>query len=99
MERYKLEPPKTDNIENWKAAVDNAKAQLQHQRHRHINAELLNKYGEVAWKSHSYQVTGLIKMLEHSLFTLQNQAQNINKERKISQVMFYIDRFPCFKCF
>lgn len=96
MDRYKVEGPKGDNsdedLEGWRRAVENAKAQLQHQRLRNVNAQLLKKYGSAAWNAYSYQLTGLIKILEVELVEAQQEVEGINKRRKISQVSRFEDK-------
>ena len=96
MDRYKVEGPKGDNsdedLEGWRRAVENAKAQLQHQRLRNVNAQLLKKYGSAAWNAYSYQLTGLIKILEVELVEAQQEVEGINKRRKISQVSRFVPR-------
>ena len=57
VDRYKVLPPaEEDNIEQWKAAIDNAKAQLLHMENRTMNLELLKKFGTTAWKEHLKEV-------------------------------------------
>ena len=54
--RYKLERPsgtQDSDVEAWKAARDNAQAQLEHQHTRIMNLELMSKYGTNAWRQHN----------------------------------------------
>jgi len=47
--RYRLEPPpasKKHDLGAWKACVDNAHSQLEHQYLRIVNLELMLKYGD-----------------------------------------------------
>ncbi len=52
--RYELLAPASRDARQdpaaWRAAVDNVHAQLEHQRARALNTELLAKYGPQAWK-------------------------------------------------
>lgn len=61
--RYKLERPSGEterDVKAWKAARDNAQAQLEHQHTRIMNLELMNKYGTNAWRQHN-EVDNLLK--------------------------------------
>jgi hypothetical protein len=42
---------KSNDFSSWRAAADNAKAQLEHQLNRITNFELLLKYGPNSWRA------------------------------------------------
>jgi len=92
MSRYKVEPPSTDGMETskaidaWKEAIDNAQAQMEHQRNRALNLELLKKYGAAAWRTHNEQLTHLKEKLTSSLSSVQSSIESINRKRKSEQV-------------
>ncbi|KAI9336744.1 Pre-mRNA-splicing factor SPF27 [Obelidium mucronatum] len=77
--RFRLEPPSNPHSEeDWKAAVDNAHAQIEHQQNRLVNLELINKFGANAWKLHNFQ-------LEAGIAQQKQELLDLNKERKIEQ--------------
>ena len=52
--RYRLDPPpqnKRNDVEAWGVAIDNARAQLEHQATRVTNLELGLKYAPAAWRA------------------------------------------------
>jgi pre-mRNA-splicing factor SPF27 len=54
--RYDVQPPaldKQNDVAAWEKAVNNAKAQLQHQTNRQLHLELLGNYGANAWLYHN----------------------------------------------
>jgi pre-mRNA-splicing factor SPF27 len=54
--RYNLDPPpksKRDDPAEWEKANDNAKAQLEHQKLRIENLELMQKFAPQAWRAHN----------------------------------------------
>ena len=50
-----------DDPEAWEAAVNNAKAQLEHQTLRIQNLELMLKYGPNQWRAHNASLEAAIK--------------------------------------
>ncbi|GAA5803807.1 hypothetical protein HPULCUR_009292 [Helicostylum pulchrum] len=85
-ERYELKGPADENdIDGWKAAVNNTKSQLESQAGSMFNLELLQKYGANAWRVHNYQLeTGLTDIKKNTEY-LRNQILEINRERKNDQ--------------
>jgi pre-mRNA-splicing factor SPF27 len=56
MKRYELPTPpagKMTDVAAWNECVDNSLAQLEHQRTRIANLELMQDYGTEAWKSYN----------------------------------------------
>ncbi|KAG9304261.1 hypothetical protein G9A89_019823 [Geosiphon pyriformis] len=85
--RYKLEAPlDAGNIELWKKAVDNSKAQLEQQNLRLLNMELLLKYGANAWRLHNFQLEHELKLFQSSLQQYRQEILELNKERKAEQL-------------
>ncbi|CAG8629150.1 10184_t:CDS:2 [Ambispora leptoticha] len=85
--RYKLEPPQDNsNVELWKKAVDNSKAQLEQQNLRLLNMELLQKYGANAWRLHNFQLEQELKQLQDTLEQYKQEILEVNKERKAEQL-------------
>ncbi|KAG6845643.1 hypothetical protein H0H87_005850 [Tephrocybe sp. NHM501043] len=78
-----LSSPGTD--EEWKSAVQNARAQLEHQKLRLTNLTLLQNYGPNAWRIHNYLLEATAKQCEKSLEDLKQLTVEINRERKNEQ--------------
>jgi len=84
--RYKASAPSKKNDSNqWKSAIDNAKAQLEHQDLRKVNLELLSKYGANSWKLYLSDLEIVQKTLKRQLEQQQLQIQEINVKRKLEQ--------------
>ncbi|KAJ3410609.1 hypothetical protein HDV05_003559 [Chytridiales sp. JEL 0842] len=91
--RFRLEPPKptssssspNDQIQPWKAAVDNSKAQLEHQQNRLLNMELINQFGSNAWRLHNFQLEAEVKRLQDEVSKRKVEIQELNKSRKLEQ--------------
>lgn len=85
-QRLKLErPEEQSNSVEWQSAIDNAKAQLQHQALRTINLHLLDSYGEQAWQSHNKQLQAELRHQQKRKRSLENQLQQLHKSRRVSQ--------------
>ncbi|KDQ54749.1 hypothetical protein JAAARDRAFT_37852 [Jaapia argillacea MUCL 33604] len=82
--RYQLPAPTSipASDEEWRKALDNAHAQLEHQKIRHTNLALLQQYGSNAWRIHNYRLEASAKQLEKSLEDLRNLTTEVNRERK-----------------
>ncbi|KAG1141844.1 hypothetical protein G6F61_002921 [Rhizopus arrhizus] len=85
-ERYELKGPSDeDDVEAWKAAVNNTKSQLESQAGSMFNLELLSKYGANAWRVHNYQLETYLEYIKNNTERVRNQILNTNKERKMEQ--------------
>ncbi|KAL4206180.1 breast carcinoma amplified sequence 2 [Rhizopus microsporus] len=85
-ERYELKGPSNEeDIEAWKAAVNNTKSQLESQAGSMFNLELLSKYGANAWRVHNYQLETYLKYIKSNTDRLRNEIIEINKQRKADQ--------------
>jgi len=85
--RYKLPGPAEDTELAWKAALDNAKAQLESQKTRQLNLSLLQTYGANAWRVHNYLTEASAAQYEKALERLQEQTTELNRSRKNSQIL------------
>ncbi|KAI0786054.1 breast carcinoma amplified sequence 2 [Abortiporus biennis] len=85
--RYQLPGPTTTPAteEDWRRALDNAHAQLEHQRLRHTNIALLQQYGPNTWRIHNYLLEQEAKNLEKALEELKELTTEVNRDRKNSQ--------------
>ncbi|KAK7463859.1 hypothetical protein VKT23_005794 [Stygiomarasmius scandens] len=75
--------PGTDD--EWKASLDNARAQLEHQRMRQTNVTLLQTYGPNAWRIHNYLLEAQAKQIEKALEDLKQLTVDVNRQRKNDQ--------------
>jgi hypothetical protein len=82
--RYQLPTPTTDgaSVDEWKAALQNAYAQLEHQRLRQINLTLLQTYGTNAWRIHNYLQEADAVQAEKFLEQYKERVVDLNRERK-----------------
>ncbi|KAG8932812.1 hypothetical protein FRC03_010266 [Tulasnella sp. 419] len=87
--RYKLPNPSDPSATeaDWQAALDNAKAQLEHQKTRQTNLALLQTYGANAWRIHNYLVEESAKSYEKALEEINNEVTELNRDRKNSQIL------------
>ncbi|KAB5593033.1 Pre-mRNA-splicing factor [Ceratobasidium theobromae] len=72
--------------EEWKQSLQNAKAQLEHQRRRQINLSLLQTYGANSWKVHNFLLEEDAKVVEKMVEALKEQNTEINRSRKNAQL-------------
>ncbi|KIY69677.1 breast carcinoma amplified sequence 2 [Cylindrobasidium torrendii FP15055 ss-10] len=84
--RYQLPAPALPGSdEEWQSALDNARAQLEHQRLRQTNISLLQTYGPNAWRIQNYLLEADVTQVEKALEQLQTLTVEINRERKNEQ--------------
>ncbi|KAI8100737.1 hypothetical protein M9434_005128 [Picochlorum sp. BPE23] len=89
LERYNLPRPQGDDensVEAWEVALDNARAQLEHQKTRIVNLQLLLKHGPTSWRAHNEVLSTMAGQIDEKLQILQGDITHINKERKIEQL-------------
>ena len=86
--RYALHPPSTSEANDplaWQKALENAQAQLQHQKNRILNLELLLKYGPDCWRAKNDHLATHLSSLNQQLASTQRSIDDTNKERKLQQ--------------
>ncbi|PPQ90405.1 hypothetical protein CVT25_014923 [Psilocybe cyanescens] len=85
--RYTLPTPSSTpgTDEEWRFAIDNAHAQLQHQRLRQQNLALLQTYGANAYRIQNYLLESTAKRTEKALEELKELTVEVNRERKNTQ--------------
>ncbi|KAF7306641.1 hypothetical protein MIND_00455600 [Mycena indigotica] len=84
--RYQLPAPSLPGTdEEWQAALKNAEAQLEHQRIRQTNLQLLQTYGPNAWRIHNYLLETTVKQAEKALEEMKELTVEVNRERKNTQ--------------
>ena len=88
MKRYELPGPapgRLNDVGAWAEAVGNSQAQLEHQRLRAVNLELMGDYGSEAWKAHLTTMEAMVGRASKELVELRRELQSINYERKAKQ--------------
>ena len=85
--RYRLDPPADPrDLEAWKAAALNARAQLEHQRARLVNLELLQHRGEELWREENRRLEAAGSAAARELAEEQRRSEATNRERKLQQL-------------
>ncbi|KAM7364263.1 BCAS2 pre-mRNA processing factor [Cochliomyia hominivorax] len=88
MKRYELPPPaagRLSEVSAWEEAIDNSKAQLEHQWVRTMNLELMLDYGIEAWKAYLEVFVALQAKAQNQLQALKKEIQDVNWQRKQAQ--------------
>ncbi|GBP10150.1 Pre-mRNA-splicing factor SPF27 [Eumeta japonica] len=88
MKRYELPPPpagRLSEVPAWEEAIDNSKAQLEHQWIRTMNLELMLDYGIEAWKAYLEIFVALQAKAQNQLQSLKKEIQDVNWQRKQTQ--------------
>ncbi|KAG6832238.1 hypothetical protein H0H92_004203 [Tricholoma furcatifolium] len=85
--RYQLPGPSSTpgTDEEWQASLQNARAQLEHQKIRLTNLTLLQNYGPNSWRIHNYLLEATAKQSEKALEDLKQLTIEVNRERKNDQ--------------
>ncbi|EPQ60954.1 breast carcinoma amplified sequence 2 [Gloeophyllum trabeum ATCC 11539] len=82
--RYQLPGPigVPGSDDEWQSALDNAHAQLEHQRLRQTNLALLQQYGSNAWRIHNHRLEAAATAAEKALEELRRLTTEVNRDRK-----------------
>ncbi|ELU44636.1 BCAS2 domain-containing protein [Rhizoctonia solani AG-1 IA] len=72
--------------EEWQKSLQNAKAQLEHQRRRQVNLSLLQTYGANSWKVHNFLLEEDAKRVEKAVEVTKEQSTEVNRARKNAQL-------------
>ncbi|KDN49408.1 hypothetical protein RSAG8_02110, partial [Rhizoctonia solani AG-8 WAC10335] len=85
--RHQLPAPEDQATEDeWKKSLQNAKAQLEHQRRRQVNLSLLQTYGPKSWKVHNFLLEEDAKRIEQVVEATKEQSTEVNRARKNAQL-------------
>lgn len=86
--RFQLLPPDNPNatVEEWQAALKNARAQLEHQRLRTANGALMQQYGANAWRVYNYRLEVVGKSLDKAIEEINDKVTEVNRSRKNDQL-------------
>eukprot|EP00933_Yihiella_yeosuensis_P017206 TRINITY_DN1443_c1_g1_i2.p1 TRINITY_DN1443_c1_g1~~TRINITY_DN1443_c1_g1_i2.p1 ORF type:complete len:241 (+),score=66.59 TRINITY_DN1443_c1_g1_i2:110-832(+) len=85
-EVMKPEGGKAQDEEEWKKATAVAHKQLEYNRLRFLNLELLDQWGKKAWIAHTMVIRGAEKVLTDEATNLRGLREEVNKKRKLDQV-------------
>jgi len=88
MKRYELPTPpagKMTDFQAWSECVDNSMAQLEHQRTRILNLELMLEYGGESWKIYNDVLQDLLNRVQAQLGDVKKEIQEVNWARKNQQ--------------
>jgi len=88
MKRYELPTPpagKMTDVQAWTECVDNSLAQLEHQRTRILNLDLMLDYGGESWKQYNEVLQDMLTRLQSQLSDVKKNIQEINWSRKNQQ--------------
>lgn len=80
--RFKLEVKSND----YKQAVQNAKAQLEYQENRQLNLDLLSKFGSNAWIINNDFIEQKTKIIQDKIDDIDQELLEINMKRKQEQM-------------
>ncbi|KAG7450246.1 breast carcinoma amplified sequence 2 [Guyanagaster necrorhizus] len=84
--RYQLPTPSLPGTDDeWQAAIQNTRSQLEHQRLRQTNMTLLQTYGSNAWRTQNYLLENTAKQVEQALEELKELTVEVNRSRKNNQ--------------
>jgi len=90
MKRYELPTPppgKMTDIQAWTECVDNSMAQLEHQRTRIMNLDLMLDYGAESWKQYNEVLQDMLNRVQGQLGDVKKSIQEVNWSRKNQQTM------------
>lgn len=88
MKRYELPTPpagKMTDLAAWNECVDNSMAQLEHQRTRIANLDLMLEYGCETWKQYNELLQDMANHAQGQLNQVKKDIQEVNWSRKNQQ--------------
>lgn len=87
--RYEVHKPQGNNEQEaaaWRKAAENIQRQLEYNRLRLANLEMLERWGSKAWVAHSIMVRASERVLANEAGELKNAREEVNKKRKLDQI-------------
>jgi len=88
MKRYELPTPppgKMTDVQAWTECVDNSMAQLEHQRTRIMNLDLMLDYGAESWRQYNEVLQDMLARIQGQLAEVKKAIQEVNWSRKNQQ--------------
>lgn len=89
LERYRPQPPQAAQQQDasaWKKAAEAAQMQLEYNRLRLTNLEMLERWGSKAWVAHSTLVRVQERVRVNEATKLRTGREEVNKKRKLDQI-------------
>jgi hypothetical protein len=80
-------PNKIHDLETWNILIKRVNLSLSHLNLKNINLDLFIKFSPTLWKKYLFTLDSIIKQLEKEGQDLQEKCEDINKERKLKQVI------------
>lgn len=87
--RYTVERPQGNSAQDsneWRKAAEVIQRQLEYNRLRLVNLELLDKWGTRAWVAQSLVVRSSERLLSNEATALRSVREEVNKKRKLDQI-------------
>merc|ERR1719373_1401161 len=87
--RYKVEQPQGHRANDdaaWRKAAESAQMQLEYNRLRLTNLEMLERWGGKAWIAHSAVVRATERAATSEAAGLRADREEVNKKRKLDQI-------------
>ena len=78
-------PGKMTDVQAWSECVENSEAQLEHQRTRIMNLDLMLDYGGESWKVYNEVLQDMLNKTQSQLADVKKNIQEINWSRKNQQ--------------
>merc|ERR1719277_639922 len=86
---YKIEQPQGQLAQDhgaWRKAAEAAHMQLEYNRLRITNLEMLERWGSKAWVAHSSMARGLERVKANEVNQIKVGREEVNKKRKLDQI-------------
>ncbi|GAA6000702.1 hypothetical protein JCM10207_004615 [Rhodosporidiobolus poonsookiae] len=74
-----------DDVEAWERAHRSSLAQLEHQRLRTLNGQLLSQLGANAWRVQNFALENTIQRIENEGEGVRGVVEDVNRRRKVDQ--------------
>ena len=75
------------DVQAWTECVDNSMAQLEHQRTRIMNLDLMLDYGSESWKQYNDVLQDMLSRVQNQLAGAKKDIQEVNWARKNQQTL------------
>lgn len=88
-ERYKVDIPEGEQAQDhelWKKQAESLQMQLEYNRLRFTNLEMLDRWGNKAWIAHSCLVRATERIIGNETNGLRTTREEVNKKRKLDQI-------------
>lgn len=87
--RYKVDIPEGDRAQDpkqWMKQAENLQMQLEYNRLRSTNLDMLDRWGNKAWIAHSCLVRKMESLVATETAGLRSSREEVNKKRKLDQI-------------